>query len=120
MGRKSKTTLKNIIGIKAGLPENRQSSNSGSEASRLKNIRDRLQQKLPITINYTEESEFELNNRTPIQYEIDRFKAYNKSLCQQAEKKGNYFEAWTFGMMDNAIEEVRAKYFSYTKTSTNM
>ena len=118
MGRKSKTTPKNIVGIRLGLSENQQSSTSGSEASRLKNIRDRLQQKLPITINSTEKSKFELNNCTPTQYEIDRFKAYNRGLRRQAEKKGNYFEAWTFDMMDNAIEEVRTKYFDHN-SSTN-
>ncbi|CAB4390085.1 unnamed protein product [Rhizophagus irregularis] len=36
---------------------------------------------------------------------IDAFKAYNRNLCHQAEKKGNNFEAMIFDMMNNAIEE---------------
>ncbi|GBB88668.1 hypothetical protein RclHR1_15220009 [Rhizophagus clarus] len=37
---------------------------------------------------------------------IDAFKAYNRNLCHQAEKKGNNFEAMIFDMMNSAIEEV--------------
>ena len=36
---------------------------------------------------------------------IDAFKAYNKNLCHQAEKKENNFKAMFFDMMNNAIEE---------------
>ncbi|CAG8551575.1 11571_t:CDS:2 [Cetraspora pellucida] len=36
---------------------------------------------------------------------IDAFKAYNRNLCHQAEKKGNNFEAMIFDMMNSAIEE---------------
>ena len=36
---------------------------------------------------------------------IDLFKARNRNLHHQAEKKGNNFEAMCFDMMNNAIEE---------------
>jgi len=36
---------------------------------------------------------------------IDAFKAYNRNLRHQAEKKENNFKAMFFDMMNNAIEE---------------
>ncbi|GET04432.1 hypothetical protein GLOIN_2v1470034 [Rhizophagus clarus] len=36
---------------------------------------------------------------------IDAFKAYNRNLCHQAEKKKNNFKAMIFNMMNSAIEE---------------
>ena len=69
-----------------------------------KNNRNKIHEWPTSSISASSSSALTGNEKTSDRA-IDAFKAYNRNLCHQAEKKGNNFEAMIFDMMNSAIEE---------------
>ncbi len=69
-----------------------------------KNNRNKIHERPTSSISALSSFDLAGNEKTSNRA-IDAFKAYNRNLRHQAEKKENNFKAMFFDMMNNAIEE---------------